>query len=145
MPHSAGQATCLSAYTSLRDQRCACIVLGPYTAYSGLVMLLMLLLQGVQYVNGNAHRCAGYKGEVGAEATGGHCRSTLRQTLRCEPRISDRALEQPPLHMTIIRPYENSVQGSVWGSGAAGIFCAALALLSHDPGIWQASCRPAKA
>jgi len=31
----------------------------------------------------------------------------------------------------------------VWGSGAAGILCAALALLTNDTGLWQASCQAA--
>ncbi len=31
----------------------------------------------------------------------------------------------------------------MWGSGAAGILCAALALLTNDTGLWQASCQAA--
>ena len=101
----------------------------------------IVLLLTIKCISG----CAGHEGEAGTETAGRHCGGSLGETLRCKFARSHLVVRGASYHCSRSQcslSVTLCVQGSVWGSGAAGIICAALALLIGDPGMWQVStCR----
>ena len=41
----------------------------------------------------------------------------------------------------VLTALDSMLQGSVWGSGSAGVLCAATALLAGNPAFWQVGCK----
>jgi hypothetical protein len=82
------------------------------------------------------HPCGGPRGAGPGAALGCRCSGRART-----PGSRGAAPAPPPLQLPPLPPVPAPPQGSVWGSGSAGIICAALALLTNNFHLYQVGSR----
>ena len=80
---------------------------------------------------------AGHQGQAGAKRAGGHSRSAVGAALAGALRARRVGHGRVPCASVQHVSTLVAVQGSVLGSGLAGMICAVLALCTHDVAVWR--------